>query len=106
MVVSRDADEAARSRLEVMVRCADGAEVAQADLEMRGPGDLLGARQTGALPLRFLRFLNDPMMIAQAREMAEAWLRKDPRLNSPASRGAKVALKRMLDLGFSLADVG
>jgi ATP-dependent DNA helicase RecG len=106
MVVSRDADEAARSRLEVMVRCADGAEVAQADLEMRGPGDLLGARQTGALPLRFLRFLNDPMMIAKAREMAEAWLRKDPRLNSPASRGAKVALKRMLDLGFSLADVG
>jgi ATP-dependent DNA helicase RecG len=106
MVASRDADDAARSRLEVMVRCAHGAEVAQADLEMRGPGDLLGARQTGALPLRFLRFLNDPMMIVKAREMAEKWLRKDPRLSTSASRGAKIALRRMLEQGFSLADVG
>ena len=89
-----------------MIDCASGNQVAQADLEMRGPGDLLGARQTGALPLRFIRFLNDPMMIQRAREMAEAWLKEDPKLSSRASAGAKVALRRMLNLGFSLADVG
>jgi ATP-dependent DNA helicase RecG len=73
---------------------------------MRGPGDLLGSRQTGALPLRFLRFIKDPMMIQRAREMAEEWLKKDPQLTNAASSGAKVALKKMLNLGFSLADVG
>jgi RecG-like helicase len=73
---------------------------------MRGPGDLLGARQTGALPLRFARFINDLAMIAKAREMAEAWLRRDPALELPASAGARAAFKRMLEYGFSLADVG
>jgi ATP-dependent DNA helicase RecG len=106
LVVSRDADASALARLQVMIDCASGNQVAQADLEMRGPGDLLGARQTGALPLRFIRFLNDPMMIQRAREMAEAWLKEDPKLSSRASAGAKVALRRMLNLGFSLADVG
>jgi ATP-dependent DNA helicase RecG len=106
LIVSREADAPALSRLQVMIDCASGNQVAQADLEMRGPGDLLGARQTGALPLRFIRFLNDPMMIQRAREMAEAWLKEDPKLSSRASAGAKVALRRMLNLGFSLADVG
>ena len=38
--------------------------------------------------------------------MAEEWLQRDPGLDSPASAGARVALKRMLSLGFSLGDVG
>jgi len=105
-VMSRDADEAAQARLKVMIDCTTGNQVAQADLDMRGPGDLLGARQTGALPLRFLRFVNDPMMIGRAREMAEEWRKKDPALATAASRGAKAAVRGMLALGFSLADVG
>jgi ATP-dependent DNA helicase RecG len=106
LVLSRDADETAQARLQVMIDCVTGNQVAHADLEMRGPGDLLGSRQTGALPLRFLRFIKDPMMIQRAREMAEEWLKKDPQLTNAASSGAKVALKKMLNLGFSLADVG
>ncbi len=106
LVMSRDADGAAQARLKVMIDCTTGNQVAQADLDMRGPGDLLGARQTGALPLRFLRFVNDPMMIGRARAMAEEWRKKDPALASAASRGARAALKKMLTMGFSLADVG
>src|SRR3984893_10835010 len=101
LVASREADASALARLQVMIDCTSGNQVAQADLEMRGPGDLLGARQTGALPLRFIRFLNDPMMIGRARELAEAWLKQDPKLSSRASLGAKAALRRMLNLGFS-----
>ncbi|HLX36321.1 MAG TPA: hypothetical protein VKR29_00920, partial [Candidatus Binataceae bacterium] len=89
-----------------MVEHSSGNAIAQADLDLRGPGDLLGARQTGALPLRFLRYLNDPMMIARARAMAEEWLGEDPRLSKAASRGAQAALRKMLAMGFSLADVG
>ena len=89
LVMSRDADETVQARLQLMIDCTTGNQVAQADLELRGPGDLLGARQTGALPLRFIRFLNDPMMIGRARDMAEEWLKKDPKLSTVESRGAK-----------------
>jgi ATP-dependent DNA helicase RecG len=106
LVMSREADEAAQARLQVMIECTTGNAVAQADLDLRGPGDLLGARQTGALPLRFIRFIKDPMMIGRAREMAEEWLKTDAALARPASRGAKAAVRKMLAMGFSLADVG
>jgi RecG-like helicase len=73
---------------------------------MRGPGDLLGARQSGALPLRFADFIRDPRLIEQARAMAERWLARDPRLECPDSAGARAAVARMLDFGFSLGDIG
>jgi ATP-dependent DNA helicase RecG len=104
LVVSREND--ARTRLDVMVRAASGAEVARADLELRGPGDLLGARQSGALPLRFADFIRDGRLIEQARAMAESWLKRDPSLELPDSAGARAALLRMLDFGFSLGDIG
>ena len=100
------AQQGVRARLEVMVRAATGDEVARADLELRGPGDLLGARQSGALPLRFADFIRDGRLIEQARAMAERWLERDPALELPESAGARAALMRMLDFGFSLGDVG
>ena len=106
LVVSQPEDARALKRLEVMVRATNGAEVAHADLEMRGPGDLLGARQSGALPLRFADFIRDAGLIEQARAMAERWLARDPRLESQASAGVRAALARMLDFGFSLGDIG
>jgi ATP-dependent DNA helicase RecG len=106
LVVSRTADSRAMQRVEVMVRARGGTEVARADLEFRGPGDLLGARQSGALPLRFANFIRDTQLIERARTMAEGWLARDPSLESPASSGARAALRRMLDFGFSLSDVG
>jgi ATP-dependent DNA helicase RecG len=106
LVASQPSDERAMRRLEVMACATSGAEVARIDLEMRGPGDLLGARQSGALPLRFADFIRDAQLIEQARAMAERWLDRDPRLESAASAGARAALARMLDFGFSLGDVG
>ncbi len=106
LVVSRDSDPRACERLEVLVRCAGGAEIADADLRMRGPGDLLGARQSGALPLRFADFIHDTALIENARAIADRWLEQDPKLVRPESAGARAALSRMLDFGFSLGDVG
>ena len=106
LVKSVDADENSSARLEVMTRCARGDEIAQADLDMRGPGDLLGARQSGALPLRYISYVRDAATIRLARDMAERWLASDPRLEGLQSRPARAALKAMLALGFSLADVG
>jgi ATP-dependent DNA helicase RecG len=106
IVASSDADEAALERLAVMRECTTGAAVAEADLRLRGPGDLLGARQTGALPLKFVYLIRDHRMIERARKLADEWLARDPSLSSRESDGAHAAVKKMLALGFSLGDVG
>jgi len=106
LVASSDVDEPALERLAVMRESTTGAEVADADLRLRGPGDLLGARQTGALPLRFVHLIRDLGMIERARKMADDWIRRDPSLASPESQGARLAVRKMLALGFSLGDVG
>jgi ATP-dependent DNA helicase RecG len=106
LVASRDAEEPGLKRLELMRKCTTGEEVAEADLKLRGPGDLLGSRQSGALPLRFVHLIRDLRTIERARQMADDWLRRDPLLRSAESEGARLALKKMLALGFSLGDVG
>ena len=106
LVASQDADEAARDRLKLMTTCTTGMKVAEADLELRGPGDLLGARQTGALPLRFVHLVRDHRLIERARSLAEGWLKSDPGLRSPRSASSRRAIMAMLSHGFSLGDVG
>ncbi|HXZ88956.1 MAG TPA: ATP-dependent DNA helicase RecG [Candidatus Binataceae bacterium] len=106
LVVSPGSSAQAMARLDLLARNPGGAEVAQADLALRGPGDLLGTRQSGTLPLRFARFIRSADLIERAGDMAEEWLRRDPELASPASANARVAISRMLDWGFSLGDVG
>lgn len=105
LVSSADADTIARERLEILVRTSDGSAVAREDLRLRGPGDLLGARQTGALPLRFAHLIRDAALIERAGELADEWMRRDPRLEGSESSGTRLALERLLDFGFSLGDV-
>jgi ATP-dependent DNA helicase RecG len=106
IVASSDADETALERLAIMRECATGAAIAEADLRLRGPGDLLGARQTGALPLRFVHLIRNHRTIERARKLADEWIARDPSLASRESAGARTAVRKMLALGFSLGDVG
>jgi ATP-dependent DNA helicase RecG len=105
-VVSRQSSREARARIEQLARCGNGAEVAELDLKVRGPGDLFGARQTGALPLRFARLISDSALISQAGDLAAEWSSRDPDLTTEESAGLRTGMRRMLELGFSLADVG
>jgi ATP-dependent DNA helicase RecG len=106
LIVSQQAGAQTRARIERLARCKNGAEVAELDLRLRGPGDLFGARQTGALPLRFAGFIHDFALIEQAGDVAEEWLQHDPELTTAESSGVRNALARMMDFGFSLGDVG
>jgi ATP-dependent DNA helicase RecG len=106
LVVSQRAGPQARARVEQLAQCKTGAEIAQLDLKLRGPGDLFGARQTGALPLHFARFIDDLALIKQAGDLAEEWFHHDPGLASADSSGPRIALARMVKFGFSLGDVG
>ena len=66
--------ETARARLKAMVETNDGFEIARRDLEIRGPGEFLGARQSGAPLLRFADLATDADWLAWARELAPRML--------------------------------
>ena len=72
--------ETARARLKAMVETNDGFEIARRDLEIRGPGEFLGARQSGAALLRFADLATDTELLDQARELAPVMLDQYPEL--------------------------
>ncbi|MDP3761352.1 MAG: ATP-dependent DNA helicase RecG [Ramlibacter sp.] len=72
--------ETARARLKAMVDTADGFEIARRDLEIRGPGEFLGARQSGAPLLRFADLATDIQLLEWARGLAPLMLDRHPEL--------------------------
>ncbi|WHZ10209.1 MAG: ATP-dependent DNA helicase RecG [Burkholderiaceae bacterium] len=72
--------ESARERLKAMVETGDGFEIARRDLAIRGPGEFLGARQSGAPLLRFADLDTDTELLAWARELAPRMLAEHPEL--------------------------
>jgi ATP-dependent DNA helicase RecG len=71
---------AARARLQAMVQTQDGFEIARRDLEIRGPGEFLGARQSGAPLLRFADLATDTQWLQWARHWAPTMLTQQPQL--------------------------
>ncbi|MDO8774709.1 MAG: ATP-dependent DNA helicase RecG [Burkholderiaceae bacterium] len=72
--------ETARARLKTMVETNDGFEIARRDLEIRGPGEFLGARQSGAALLRFADLATDTELLDWARQLAPVMLDQYPEL--------------------------
>ena len=70
--------ETARARLKAMIETSDGFEIARRDLEIRGPGEFLGARQSGAALLRFADLAEDGELLQWARRAAPRMLRDYP----------------------------
>ncbi len=67
-------------RLEVMCETEDGFKIAEADLELRGPGEFLGTRQSGALPFKIASLIRDQDWLVKAREDVISLLKTDPEL--------------------------
>ena len=72
----------AMEKLRVLEATSDGFEIAEADLRLRGPGDVLGTIQSGAGELRFVEFLSDIPLIREARALADQVMAADPRLDA------------------------
>jgi ATP-dependent DNA helicase RecG len=66
----------------VLEQSADGFEIAEADLRLRGPGDVLGTLQSGLSELRFADFLADTVLLREARDLADRVLAEDPQLDN------------------------
>jgi ATP-dependent DNA helicase RecG len=70
-------------RVETMVRSSDGFEIAEVDLQLRGPGDLMGTQQSGLLNLKIADIAKDAQLVVMAREEARKILEIDPGLERP-----------------------
>jgi len=87
----------ARKRLETMVETNDGFKIAEVDLQLRGPGDLQGTRQSGILDLKIADLIRDEKILKYARSLAIEILQNDPGLqldkNRPLARQLAVMKK-------------
>jgi ATP-dependent DNA helicase RecG len=79
-------DAEALEKLAVLERCTDGFEIAEEDLRLRGPGDILGTAQSGLGTLRFAEYLADTTMLREVRAQADRLLAEDPSLDGPHRR--------------------
>jgi len=78
LLYSAPLSDSGKQRLKAMAETTDGFEIARRDLDIRGPGEFMGARQSGAALLRFADLLEDEPLVADAREAAEQLLRLHP----------------------------
>jgi ATP-dependent DNA helicase RecG len=78
-----DVSPETKQRLDVFVGSDDGFEIARADLQLRGMGDLFGERQSGVPTFRVADPLRDELLNEQAREAADRMLARDPELDAP-----------------------
>ncbi len=86
----------ARTRLESMVRTQNGFELSEIDLQLRGPGDLMGTQQSGTLQLKVSDIVKDADILYRAREAAEWILKQDPELTFEEHQGIRATLNRLL----------
>lgn len=85
----------AKVRLKTMVETSDGFKIAEVDLKLRGPGNLMGTQQSGILNLKIADIVKDATILKTARNLAMEVLEKDPDLNAPENRFIKVAYQEL-----------
>jgi ATP-dependent DNA helicase RecG len=84
-----------RVRIDTMVRTNNGFEIAETDLKLRGPGDLMGTQQSGGLDLLIADLGKDGAILQKARDVARAILEKDPELRSPSNTSIRQQIDSM-----------
>jgi len=83
-------------RMETMVQSNDGFEISEVDLQLRGPGDLMGTQQSGVLDLKISNLARDGQIVTLAREAAKKLLEEDSQLLLPVHQSLKEAIRIIL----------
>ncbi|HBC78216.1 MAG TPA: ATP-dependent DNA helicase RecG [Bacteroidales bacterium] len=97
----------AAARIEVMIRTNDGFEIAETDLQLRGPGDIEGTMQSGIpFDLKIASLGKDGQIIEYVRNIAEGILTQDPLLENSRNLILKEGLKRLFSVNQSWSNIG
>ena len=96
LMSSSDLGQDARRRLETMCRTNDGFEIAEVDMELRGPGDVMGTQQSGVPDLKVADLVRDRPLLSSARYLAQTVLEEDPDLGRPEHTALREALETAL----------
>ncbi|MBR2647231.1 MAG: ATP-dependent DNA helicase RecG [Sediminibacterium sp.] len=93
LLTGSKASKEARERISIMCATNDGFKIAEKDLDMRGPGDIEGTRQSGELNFKLASIVTDKGMLEKARAVAEKLVHEDENLEKPAHEGLKIFLQ-------------
>ena len=85
----------ARTRMETMVRTNNGFEIAEVDLNIRGPGDMAGTQQSGITDLRIANLIKDSQILTFSRDIAEKLLQDDSELSKQENQPIRIELDRI-----------
>ncbi len=105
LLVAQTENETANSRLEIMERSNDGFEIAEHDLKLRGPGELLSSRQHGLPDMKIANIIDDMDLLLMARKDAFELVEKDPMLTSANHKNIRTELVRKFSDSLTLVDV-
>jgi len=97
--------EDARARLEAMAETSDGFALAERDMEIRGPGELFGTKQSGLPPLRVADLMRDRELLAMARRDAAEWVERSPYLGQDDEKLLKKRVLKLYGEALGLADI-
>lgn len=84
-----------KARIDTMVKTNNGFEISETDLKLRGPGDLMGTQQSGALDLMISDLAKDGAILQRAREAAIEVLKQDPELEKPDNKVIRTQIESM-----------
>jgi ATP-dependent DNA helicase RecG len=87
--------EEAKTRLKTMVESNDGFDIAEVDLRLRGPGNLMGTQQSGILKLKIADIIKDNTLLKVARDTANEIIKQDPNLERTENQVIKRTLSAL-----------
>jgi ATP-dependent DNA helicase RecG len=106
ILISDAAGETSAARIKAMTETNDGFEIAEMDLQLRGPGEFFGTRQHGLPEFKLADVTNEMELLQRAKEDALALLGKDSKLASPENRPLRAALAKQFAGTLDLAQIG
>ena len=93
-------------RIQAMIRTNNGFKIAEADLNIRGPGEFFGTRQSGIPNFKIANIIHDASLLEAAKKEAESLIKADPRLDVPAHQLLKLMLQKHWRGNLEIASVG
>jgi ATP-dependent DNA helicase RecG len=106
LLVAEPTTDVGVKRLKAITSTNDGFKLAEADFALRGPGELFGSRQSGAIPLRVADLVRDAQLLELARRDAQDWVSRSPNLGNPEDVVLRRRVLRTVGQWLGLADVG